>query len=269
MRKVWFLVAMAFVASCGGGDLSPRDALLEARTKTGEVKTYRVAMSGTTTAPGAGEIAFEGDGEFAGGRGRMTMDMQQVGEIEIVMAGLVMYMRMELLRQQAPELKPWIEIDLRRVGEEIGVDFQALMQLSRQQDPTQSLQQLEAAGEVEEVGAEDVRGQETTHYKTTIDLERQAELVEQDNPEAAKSIRKTIQLTGQRRVPMDVWVDSDQLVRRLKWTQKTPAGEQQATTTMTMELYDFGADIEIELPPRDQVMTFEELMELADQEGSG
>jgi hypothetical protein len=271
MRTAATLLAVLLLAACGGDALSPRDALVQAQRKTAQVKTYRMSLTGTTTIPQAGRLDFEGNGEFdaTARRGHTAMDMEQVGEVEVVMDKLVMYLRMDLLRQQAPELKPWIELDLQRVGKEVGVDFQSLMQLGQQQNPTQSLQQLRAAGEVEEVGEELVRGEETTHYRTTVDLERQAQLVQRNNPRAADSIRNTVKLTGQRKVPMEIWVDGDQLVRRMKWTQKLPAGDEKATTTTTMELYDFGADVEIELPPPNQVTTFEELTKLTQAGGTG
>ena len=51
--------------------------------------------------------------------------------------------------------------------------------------------------------------------------------------------------------------------------QQQRAGAQQATTTMTMELYDFGADVEVDVPPRSQVTTLEELMKLTNRQGTG
>lgn len=262
MRALILLLGVSVLAACGGGTLSPREALSQAQENTAKVDTARFTISGRTTVSGAGEIAFEGAGEFdaAARRVHLTMDMAQAGEIELVMDGFVMYMRMELLQQHAPQLKPWVELDLQKVGEEVGLDFEALMQLGRQQDPTAALEQLRAAGEVEELGEEEVRGVGTTHYRTTIDVERYVELVE--DPKAAESIRRVMELTGQGSIPMEIWVDEDQLVRRLEWTQSVRAGGQQATTTMTIELSDFGAEVAIEPPPSDQVTPFEELLEL-------
>jgi hypothetical protein len=268
------LAAVALLAGCGGDSLTPREALFQARAKTTKVESVRMAMRGSTTVPNVGTLSFQGAGEADNRtrRSHLTMEMEQFGETEVVMAGTVMYLRMEALRQQAPELKPWIELDLQQVGEQIGVDFAALMQLGQQQDPTQSLDQLRAAGEVEEVGDEEVRGVVTTHYRTTVDYERYADQLEDENARAADSIRSTVRLTGQRHVPMEIWVDDEQLVRRMKWTQRLRQQGQRTTTTTTLDLYDFGARVAIDLPPRDDVMTFEELMKLPQQaqaEGTG
>jgi hypothetical protein len=145
----------------------------------------------------------------------------------------------------------------------MGLDFQALIDAGQQSDPTQSLQMLRAAGgEVEELGEADVRGVATTHYRGEVDYEQYADVLEQEGKAAAaRSIREVAKLTGQKTVPMEIWVDEDSLVRRMEWEQAMPteSGGKPTTAKATMELFDFGVDVQVTRPPADQTMTFEEL----------
>jgi hypothetical protein len=199
----------------------------------------------------------------------MTMRMPPVqgvelGEIEIRTDDLVLYLRMPFLQQAAPTLKPWIKLDLRQAGEELGLDVEALVQLGTQSDPTKALEFLRAAGEVEEVGSATVRGVETTHYEGFVDLERYAGQL--DNEAAARSLRQVIELTGESQMPLELWIDDDSLVRRMSWKQQTVAAEGQAPTTLaaTMDLYDYGAEVDVALPPDSQTSSFEELQKLGE-----
>ena len=70
-------------------------------------------------------------------------------------------------------------------------------------------------------------------------------------------IRKIIEETGDRTIPMDIWIDTDGLARRLRWTQHLPQG---TTMTMNEELYDFGAEVDATTPPADEVLDLTALL---------
>lgn len=271
MRAFALLALLAaLVAGCGASDIAT-DTFAEAAKKTEAASSMRIDMTMVTEVPGVAKpVRVEAQGVSDGNRASMTMTMPPIqgvdlGEIEMRMFGTVMYMRMAFLADAAPELEPWVEIDLREAGKEVGVDFDALLQLSRQSDPTQALDFLRASGDIEEVGEAEVRGVATTHYRGSIDFEEYAEQLEAENNDAAaKSLRAIVEQTGTKTVPMEVWVDGESLVRRMKWEQAVPGSGRQPSTTAkaTMELFDFGADVEVERPPADQTMSFEELQEL-------
>jgi hypothetical protein len=273
MRSLALLALLAaLVAGCGANEAAT-DPFAEAAAKTDAAKSMRIEMTVTTpVVPGAEPVEIEATGVADGDRASMSMTMPPVqgvdlGEIEVRMLGTVMYMRMAFLEEAGPDVKPWVEIDLRTAGKEAGVDIGALLELSKQSDPTQALDFLRAAGEVEEVGQAEVRGVPTTHYRGTIDFEKYADELEQKDgvgPAAARALREVVRQTGQKTVPMELWVDGDSLVRRMKWEQAVPGtgGQPTTTATSTMELFDFGADVEVERPPADETMSFEELQEL-------
>jgi hypothetical protein len=92
-----------------------------------------------------------------------------------------------------------------------------------QVDPRRLLEQLQhEAREVSVVGKETVQGVETTRYH----------LVDSDG------------------APMEVWVDGDGLVRRMKAVDSPGAADE---ARITVEFSDFGAPVDIEPPPADEV----------------
>lgn len=272
MKRVLFLpFLLILLAACGGeGDgtgvaeaESPQDAIVLAASTTREAGSARFSFTATVEG-GAAEGSFSGEGAFSGDRGRMTMDLSGLGgggaafaggKMEMVFDGLVFYLRFPPeIAQSLPGGKDWVRIDLAKLGEAGGMDFEQLMQLN-QGDPTQSLAYLEAATEdFREVGSEEVRGVEATHYRGTIDLEKVAA---QAPPEASESYERVLELTGQREFLMDVWVDGDGLVRKLGFEQRLP---DDSTMRLTEEIYDFGADVDVELPAADEVTDLTELI---------
>jgi hypothetical protein len=266
---------MAFAVAACGGDTVALDPVAAAATKTGAADSMRIEMTMTMASAelGSKPITVTTTGIAADGRSAMTMRMPAVGGIdlgrfEIRADGFVMYMRMPFLQKAAPQLKPWIKVDLRSVGKDLGIDFDALMELGNQTDPTKALDFLGAAGPVKELGAATVRGVKTTRYQGVIDLELYAKQLEKSGggKAAARSIRKVIELTGRSTMPIELWIDKDSLVRRMTWEQavSAAAGQDPTTVKARMELFDYGADVHVVIPPDAQTSSFEELQKLGE-----
>jgi hypothetical protein len=136
-----------------------------------------------------------------------------------------------------------------------------LLQLGRGGDPSETLAYLRAAGEVEEVGIEDVRGVATTHSSAVVDLQKVPELAPEESRDRIRAgIDQLIKLTGKSTQPIDVWIDGEGLVRRMSIEQTVEQGSDASKTTTTIELYDFNSEVSIELPPADQVSDLKELV---------
>jgi hypothetical protein len=262
------------LAGCGGSEnlaegLSPQAAVAEAATKTAEAGSARVSFTGTMEGVPGGPFTFTGEGEFSDRQGRMTFDMSDLGaaaggafggEMEMVMDGLLIYMKFPPdIASQLPGGKQWLRIDLAAAGDELGIDFEELMQF-QQTDPTQTLQYLRGASEdFEEVGSEEVRGVETTHYRGTVDLRK---ALEQIPAESREGFERVLELVGQTKMPFEVWIDDDGLARRMKYEQPLPAGQgsQDASMGLTMEMYDFGTEVDVEPPPANEVIDLQEMI---------
>ena len=118
----------------------------------------------------------------------------------------------------------------------------------------------EADGTVEELGRETIRGVDTTHYLVVFDME---ELLANATPEERAEIEAQGPLPLDR-LPMDLWVSDDGLVYKyvieLDGSEMDlPEDEAFESMIMEFEMFDYDADIEIEVPPEDQVTNMEDL----------
>jgi len=156
--------------------------------------------------------------------------------------------------------KEWLAIDTSMRGG--GSANFAPLGMTGQSDPTKALAYLQkVSDDVREVGTEEIRGVETTHYRATIDLSKSID--ESEAPEALRDTMKEFAgMFGD--IPADIWIDGDGRMRRERIEinfgdvfDRMPGGGKSAVgdykMTQTLDLYDFGTPVEVEAPPADQV----------------
>jgi hypothetical protein len=242
-RLLPILFALALLTGCGGADSS---LFATAVRNTQAAGGAEIAFQWNYEVPGRDTpIVMTGTGleDASGQRGRITAQLPAAvpggGELEAVMDGLVMYMRAPFLGYQLGG-KEWMKVDLARAYDSLGIDVSALGQVGQS-----TRQQLEALADVsdgiEDEGREQVRGVDATHYSATVDLHKVS----------AEGVDKLIELTGQSEFDVDVWIDDDQRIRRMEWTQNVPAAE--VEMTMIMEYVRFGVPVDIDVPGDDEV----------------
>jgi hypothetical protein len=164
----------------------------------------------------------------------------------------VVYMRLPVLTKLLPGGKPWIKVDLGQVGKRAGIDISQFTQFAN--DPTQMVDWLRAAsGSVTTVGTEDVGGEPTTHYKATVDLDKYPDLVPPEQRDlmrkAVEQIKQTAHVSS---FPMHVWVGKDGLVRQVRMVLTETIQGQTVNVVTSERFYDFGAPVNIALPPDSQ-----------------
>ena len=254
------VAAIAFVVpACGGGGDEPIEVVRAAATKTASADSSRIALTMELQGAQSGTVTADGAFQFDPPLGSMTMDLSAIpgagamGTMTAVVDGTVIYMKFPAeIAAQIPGGKAWVKIDMAAVGEQAGVDFAQLMQAS-QSDPTQALQYLRGASDdIAEVGEEQVRGVDTTHYRGTVDLRRAAAQYEGPQREAIES---AIDLIGVATMPLDVWIDDDGRARKMRYSQDMSKASSGAVDTaiVTFEMYEFGVEVDAEAPPADQV----------------
>jgi hypothetical protein len=243
-------VAIALLVGCGGGATAERaltvDGLARAAATTSEASSGRFTFGMDMTAPGGYEtMSFSGYGAFdtAAERSEMTLDMSslvsffgafdsgngaadltkpELWKIDAVLDGLVMYMRFPLL-SRLPDArfqgKEWVKLDLRSAARMASFDLDQLKEFTSN-DPRDMLRMLQAVeGDLESLGAEEVHGVQTTHYRTTVDLLRYKELFPASQREKVGSmLDELVKQSGLRTMPVEVWVDDDSLVHKMKLT---------------------------------------------------
>ena len=291
-RPVAVLVAIGALAlaaaGCGGGaggtgvvaqPISVKE-LSESVQRSADATSGRFTFAMEMAMPGFSEtLAFTGDGAFDTkvGKTSMTLDMSafatlmkkmagafggdtgdldldpEAWKIEAVMDGLVMYMRFPFLSSELPDGKEWVKIDLREAARQIpGLDLDQLMQFANN-GPQSSLEYLKAvAGEIKPVGVEEVRGEQATHYVTTIDLLKYKNLVPAGTTREAlgSMFEELVKQTGLQKIPVDVWVGHDNLVRRMEmaFSIAQPGSTERLDASMTFEMFDYGKPVAIILP---------------------
>jgi hypothetical protein len=151
--------------------------------------------------------------------------------VELLQDGTAQYYRIP--GAEAAGHKPWQRLDLSGLGVTSNTSTGA-------SNPLDSFRQLGAiVGEVEEVGHEDVRGVDTTHFHATIDATK---------VRAPRSSVPTATIDAMRRIPVDVWLDGKDRVRRYRQAIDLRAAGAPGIITTTTEAFDFGKDVTIELP---------------------
>jgi hypothetical protein len=142
--------------------------------------------------------------------------------------------------------------------EDLGMSSQALGLGASAYDPSSYLESLRGAtGEPEVVGTEEVRGVETTHYVATMDLAAALASVPEQQRDLAEA---QLGQLGGGTIPLDVWIDADGLPRRLVMDMSELFSSmgmgQDAGAVTTVEYFDYGVPVDIEVPSPDEVTSF-------------
>lgn len=259
-------VALGAAACSGddGGDAAPSGAattalqdvdLAAARQATAAASTLRVAYTVDVTGMGGASeqrLSITGEGVFdlAAHEGRLATDLEGLlgpglgGTLEQVFVGDAVYLGLpDSLAGLVGSPTPWVRLDYADLGD---AELPSGLSSLDQGDPTSALRWLEAAGDTRVVGTEEVGGVRTTHLEVTIDLER----LPADDP-ADRAVRDRLLESGLTTVPFDVWVDDDDLIRRVIVAVEDPGGE--GTVRTTSDFSDFGVEVDVEAPADDQV----------------
>ena len=268
-RVLLLLVAALVVAGCGGGSTLSFDPAASAAS-TAKAGSAKLAFD-TTIETGGNKLHMTGDGkaDFRNREATMTFD---VGDLlrgsglpasanekwTILTQGLVVYMHAPSLAQQLPAAKEWLKLDVEKLARSQNVNLGQFRELT-QNDPTQMLAYLKAvSGKIEKVGTEDVRGVDTTHYRAKVDLDRVAE---QAPPNLRKTFKASIQSLkqglGTDKIPVDVWVDDDSLVRRLAEHLPIATG---GKIDFSVDFFDFGTPVSITPPPASQTLDLAQVL---------
>jgi hypothetical protein len=265
-------VGLIIGLSSGGGvpTVSP-GAITQAADLTGHVAG--ADLSGTVSVDAAGRsvtLRMTGFESVARHDGVLTMQAADVPGLPSSAASFemrflypVFYMRSELFARVLPAGKRWIRFNLAQMLRQRGISPTILS--SAQSDPTQYLEYLKAiSGRAQNLGSARIRGVLTTHYHAVSDLSRYAAAYPSSKRSAVRqSLAKLEQLTGARRIPMDVWVDSRHLIRRMRIdlsvgpTASIPQGLHEV---VTIDLFNFGPKPAVTAPPTGQTEDLSSLL---------
>jgi hypothetical protein len=273
------VLAAVTLAGCGSSEPFPYGSasgsrievaaptVLQALATTNAQETARVAMTVEMTGiPGGEEFGMTADGVMSldGTLLDIESHVEAAGEsLEMSMRVVegVLYARISGV-PNAPD--GWMKMNPADLG--VG----AADTLGTTSDPGQFLDYLYGvADSVQEVGREEVRGVDTTHYFASIDLTRAAES-ESVPPEVRDELLQQIASLGLALppIPADVWVDDEGRVRKFEMLMDFGdflggfggEGAPAMNIIVTVELYDFGVDADVEPPPADEIIPFDQAL---------
>ena len=281
------LAPLLVVTACGddaedaavetGGAEAALARLQGAPDALAEVGSARMEMTMTIVAMGeAVEVTAEGG--FDGDQAVITVDLgaalgglaEETGgsmppgfdePMTIVVDGTTTYVKVPML-SMLTGTQGWLSVS----AEDMGVAGDTLgLGVGPSANPAQLVESLRGASdELEELGPDEVRGVQTTRYRVVVDLE---EAAAQLPAEAREAYRQQVAGLGATTLPFEVWVGDDGLVHRMAMDFADLVGQVEGdelegleSGSILLELFDHGADVEVEVPDSSEVTPFSEVM---------
>jgi hypothetical protein len=234
-----------------GVQLTAAQVLQKASEKTSQTKSFAADLSAQGTEDGEavqmrGSMSFQAEPPAF----RMAFDSMSVGGEEIpggmqmVVVNRALYMKMPFLTQVTGG-KPWMKFSARDLAAG-GSDIKELTQQGDQFNLQLLTKMLTASKDAKAVGAENVGGVQTTHFTGTFSGQDALTAL---TPEERKQAKNILDTDGER-LAFDLWVDDQQLPRKLTLKSLPGAKDQM---TMTMVFRDYSKPVQITPPPADQV----------------
>jgi hypothetical protein len=253
LRVLGVVALLLALMGCGGGD--PAARIRAAQQATLDAGSARFSINQDISGGPAGDqnVTSEGALDFAARRGRVVTEVPDTGlgegEVETMFDAETVFLR--LPEGSAPT--PWVRIDL-----DDAEGIPALEQLQQfSSDPSEQLSLLSGVtGDIENVGEEQVRGTQATHYRFTIDLEQAAEAAPQDS---RAMIEQQIATHGVTELPTDLWLDGEDRIVRQAYVLDLAGAAGRASTAI--EFFDFGVAVDVRPPPEAEVTDFRDLLE--------
>jgi hypothetical protein len=285
MKKLALIsLASLALAACGSSSSSSAThtiSLTRAAYVSGSSPGTKIKMSMQETVPGTGQVNLTADGTFssASHEGAMTMDMGLPAsaaavtgagslKMQVVIVGQTFYMKLPpALASKVPGGKPWWKINLSQAGKLAGIPgLSSLMNgTSNLTDPGQYVNFLRATsnGSVKNLGSETIDGMQTTHYRAQLDFAKLPNAVPANERAAAQQLVTALQKRGvaPHGLPVDAWIDSKNLVRRVQMNYAQPLpNSQTANVAIKVDYLDYGPQPSPTVPPPSQTLDLLKLL---------
>jgi hypothetical protein len=251
------------LVATGCGTQVATAGLTAAVTRT-TAQSARIAVTTAMQMQGMA-VSFTESGSFDFARSRGTLSMGgPVGFTEVFVPPKTYIKVPASGGASLPKGKSWIAADSGTSGDLAASGLGSVLPGppgAGNSDPADLLASLTAiSGSVTKQGTAIIRGVPVTEYRVNIDLAKAAARV--PGWEQA-SFKEFAQGLGAGTIPVDVWVDSQNLVRRMQETLHmpgelgTPAG---TVVTQTTDFYDFGVPVRVSAPPAAEVASLSQLI---------
>jgi hypothetical protein len=270
-------------AGCGGSGTSsttsaakvtPAD-LSRAADVSAATAGYRTVMSVQEKLPGIGQLSMSGSGSFGKHQGSMTVTLSVPGVAGLALGGRlplsmvidngVLYIKLpSALTSRLPGVKPWLELNLRHAAAgSQGSGLSSLVGSSTQlSNPGQYFQWLDATAgsSLKNLGSATIGGIQTTHYHADLGVAQLSHALQSTGqPGAAQAATQLSKVIAGGRIPVDVYVDASNLVRRIVINEALNVAGKNATSTITVDFPQYGPQPPPTVPPANQITNFSAL----------
>ncbi|MEU4351427.1 hypothetical protein [Streptomyces sp. NPDC023838] len=300
-------VVVAGAAGCGGDDGKKADGaqgakkagapqsrsaasqvLSAAYKKTAAAKSAKVRM--TMSAPASmGQDAGKTETSGVMAWNPTAMDLTVTSSVAKGMAGAaektrmlwvdnVMYMDMGALGESAKEFggKRWVKFDLTSLAKQSGKD-ELVKQMTAgmenmNQDPAQQLALLLDSPNLKHLGAEQIDGVSSEHYKGTLTIDEMAKnnkMLDTLKPQERERLLANMKKSGIQGYDTEVWVNADGYPVRMDVGINSPQGK----VTTSAHYSDYGTKAQVTAPPAGETTDLLEMLkglgDLAKDGGAG
>ncbi|HVK22415.1 MAG TPA: hypothetical protein VM677_13745 [Actinokineospora sp.] len=226
-----------------GAGFDSLKALSDAVTeKSSGAKSAHMVFSGEVAGQ---KMTGEGDFNFAGEQTAMQMTMgTPEGEISMRLVDNAFYIKMP---QELQPGKPWLKLDLNDKSNPMAAALGSSLSSAKNTDPTETLKQLAKSGEIKSIKDEEIDGKPVKHYEIVVDTTKLKDSDLGIDETAAKELEKA----GIKEMPVDVWVNEENLPVRYVMDIPTAAGA--GSGKIQADYSDWGKGVEVKAPDASEV----------------
>ena len=257
-RYLVLLAGVGVLAASCGTKMAPGVGLAAAVTRTAG-QTARVAVT-TTTQMQSMSVSFTETGVFDFARSRGMVTMQNPVSMTEIFIPPKTYVRFPdgAGGPPLPHGKSWIAVD---TGAPAGLEGSLAGPFGGGTDPADLLASLTAiSSSVTRLGTSTIRGVPVTGFGVNIDPVKAAARVPRWERAGFLEFTSTL---GPGAIPVDVWVDGQNLVRRVSLSLHLPGGTGAPTgahIVQATDFYDFGVPVRVSAPPAAQIASISQFI---------
>jgi hypothetical protein len=254
--------ASLLAAGCGTTVARTDTDTLAAAVAKAKAETTRIAITTTMQAPGM-SVSFTQTGEFDFAHSRGLISMQAPMSMTAVFVPPRVYIKLPAASGPAlPKGKSWLAIPTGTLGGDavgLGGPFSPFG-VSNPADLLASLMAI--SGSERNLGAAIIRGVPVTGFQVNIDPAKAAARVPDWERASFQQFAKSL---GSGTIPVDVWVDGQNQVRRVRLSLSAPEGADligapgKTKLVVSTDYYDIGVPVNVSAPPAAEVASLSQL----------
>jgi lipoprotein LprG len=254
--------ALVLTAGCGAGGGDGSGTASEGLTKANFASEVSQAQAEAETAHLDANMNVQGQqlqmtGDMDMSRRDAAFDLTMSGgalggNARFILVDRVIYLKVPGLTRN----DKFIKIDAAAGGGPMAEMFNRML---GQLDPSKTFDAFDAVTQLQEKGTQEIDGEETTRYAVTVDTRKALQAQGMAGQVPQGQVPETI--------TYDVWVDGENLVRKLRMDIPGPGQGAQALGEVDMTLSEWGEPVDVSAPPAGQTTDMGQMM--GQMEGSG